>query len=117
MAYADPQWPRRGDAGGHDRVIESLIAVELVGPCHAEVIAGAAADEGHAGPEYSVRAAEDLLLVTGQTVAQEQEGVVRMISEIDKWRDAPLWDPESIARATSVWFSYLGTGAQHECLG
>ena len=36
------------------------------------------------------------------------EGVRRMMAEIDKWRDAPLWDPESIARATRVWFSYLG---------
>ena len=36
------------------------------------------------------------------------EGVGRMMAEIDKWRDAPLWDPESIAHATRVWFSYLG---------
>jgi UDP-glucose 4-epimerase len=39
-----------------------------------------------------------------------EDGVGRMMAEIDKWRDAPLWDPESIARATSVWFSYLGVG-------
>jgi UDP-glucose 4-epimerase len=39
-----------------------------------------------------------------------EEGVGRMMAEIDKWRDAPLWDPVSIARATSVWFSYLGVG-------
>jgi len=39
-----------------------------------------------------------------------EEGVGRMMAEIDKWRDAPLWDPDSIARATSVWFSYLGVG-------
>ena len=37
-----------------------------------------------------------------------EEGVGRMMVEIDKWRDAPLWDPESIARATRVWFDYLG---------
>jgi UDP-glucose 4-epimerase len=36
------------------------------------------------------------------------EGVQRMMAEIDKWRDAPLWDPESIARATRPWFDYLG---------
>ena len=36
------------------------------------------------------------------------EGVQRMMAEIDKWRDAPLWDPESIARATRTWFDYLG---------
>ena len=28
-----------------------------------------------------------------------------MMAEIDKWRDAPLWDPESIAAATTkTWF-------------
>ena len=37
-----------------------------------------------------------------------EEGVARMMAEIEKWRDAPLWDPESIARATRVWFDYLG---------
>jgi UDP-glucose 4-epimerase len=36
------------------------------------------------------------------------DGVGRMMAEIDNWRDAPLWDPESIARATHVWFDYLG---------
>ena len=36
------------------------------------------------------------------------EGVGKMMAEIDKWRDAPLWDPESIARATRIWFDYLG---------
>ena len=38
-----------------------------------------------------------------------EEGVGRMMAEIDKWRDAPLWDPESIAHATRVWFDYLGS--------
>jgi UDP-glucose 4-epimerase len=37
-----------------------------------------------------------------------EDGVGRMMAEIDKWRDAPLWDPESIARATRIWFDYLG---------
>jgi UDP-glucose 4-epimerase len=37
-----------------------------------------------------------------------EEGVRRMVAEIDHWRDAPLWDPESIARATRTWFEYLG---------
>ncbi len=38
-----------------------------------------------------------------------EEGVRRMMAEIDKWRDAPLWDPESIAKATRTWFDYLGS--------
>ncbi len=37
-----------------------------------------------------------------------EEGVGRMMAEIEYWRDAPLWDPESIARATKTWFEYLG---------
>lgn len=36
-----------------------------------------------------------------------EEGVARMVSEIDNWRDAPLWDTESIAKATSGWFQYM----------
>ena len=37
-----------------------------------------------------------------------EEGVRRMMADIDNWRDAPLWDPESIAKATKTWFEYLG---------
>jgi UDP-glucose 4-epimerase len=37
-----------------------------------------------------------------------EDGVARMLKEIDVWRDAPLWDPDSIARATQTWFQYLG---------
>ncbi len=37
-----------------------------------------------------------------------EEGVARMMAEIEYWRDAPLWDPESIARATKTWFEFLG---------
>lgn len=41
------------------------------------------------------------------------EGVARMMGEIERWRDAPLWDAESIAQATTVWFTHLGkNGAQ-----
>ncbi len=36
-----------------------------------------------------------------------EEGVSRIVAEIDYWRDAPLWDPESIARATAGWFKAL----------
>jgi UDP-glucose 4-epimerase len=38
-----------------------------------------------------------------------EDGVARMMAEIDKWRDAPLWDPESIKKATKTWFEALGT--------
>jgi UDP-glucose 4-epimerase len=36
------------------------------------------------------------------------EGVRLMMAEIENWRDAPLWDPASIAEATRTWFRYLG---------
>jgi UDP-glucose 4-epimerase len=38
-----------------------------------------------------------------------EEGVARMMTEIQSWRDAPLWDPESIGKATKIWFEALGT--------
>jgi UDP-glucose 4-epimerase len=31
-----------------------------------------------------------------------------MMAEIENWRDAPLWDPDSIQRATKTWFEALG---------
>lgn len=37
-----------------------------------------------------------------------EEGVARMMAEIAVWKDAPLWDPDSIAQATKTWFDYLG---------
>ncbi len=40
-----------------------------------------------------------------------REGVRRMMDDIELWRDAPLWDPQSIAQATKTWFEYLGKGA------
>ena len=36
-----------------------------------------------------------------------KEGISRMAAEIENWRDAPLWEPESIAEATRTWFQYL----------
>ena len=36
------------------------------------------------------------------------EGVGKMMAEINVWKDAPLWNPENIADATQTWFKYLG---------
>jgi UDP-glucose 4-epimerase len=36
------------------------------------------------------------------------DGVRRMLADIERWRDAPLWDPDSIAEATRTWFKFLG---------
>lgn len=37
-----------------------------------------------------------------------EEGVRRMSQEIHHWADAPLWNPDSIEKATETWFKYLG---------
>lgn len=37
-----------------------------------------------------------------------EDGVTRMLEHINNWKDAPVWDPASIDRATSTWFRYLG---------
>jgi len=37
-----------------------------------------------------------------------EEGVGIVLENIDFWREAPLWTPESIADATKNWFKYLG---------
>ena len=37
-----------------------------------------------------------------------EDGVKIMLENIDFWRQAPVWDPNSIAEATKDWFKYLG---------
>ncbi|MEW6181644.1 MAG: SDR family oxidoreductase [Bacillota bacterium] len=37
-----------------------------------------------------------------------EEGVALVLKNIDYWRSAPVWTPESIAEATQDWFKYLG---------
>ncbi len=36
-----------------------------------------------------------------------EDGVKLMLAEIDCWKDAPLWEPDSIAKATATWFNFL----------
>jgi UDP-glucose 4-epimerase len=40
-----------------------------------------------------------------------EEGVRRVLENIAYWREAPLGDPESIAKATRTWFTCLGDSA------
>jgi len=40
-----------------------------------------------------------------------EQGVQNMLDSIENWRDAPVWDPRSIDRATTSWFKYLGPEA------
>jgi len=37
-----------------------------------------------------------------------EEGVMNVLSQINMWKDAPLWNKEDIVKATSTWFQYLG---------
>lgn len=37
-----------------------------------------------------------------------EEGVAIMLEHIDYWRQAPVWNPDSIAEATRDWCRYLG---------
>jgi UDP-glucose 4-epimerase len=37
-----------------------------------------------------------------------EKGVQVMLANIDYWRQAPVWDPQSISEATRDWFVYLG---------
>ncbi len=37
-----------------------------------------------------------------------EEGVQEMLDNIDYWKNAPVWDEESISEATRDWFKYLG---------
>jgi len=36
-----------------------------------------------------------------------EEGVGRMLENIDYWKDAPVWTPDTIEEATEDWFKYL----------
>jgi len=36
-----------------------------------------------------------------------EDGVKNILSNLDYWKDAPLWDTESIEKATEKWFEYL----------
>lgn len=37
-----------------------------------------------------------------------EEGVQKVLENIDYWREAPVWTPDSIHTATEDWFKYLG---------
>jgi UDP-glucose 4-epimerase len=37
-----------------------------------------------------------------------EQGVARILKEIDYWRNAVVWTPDTIGKATADWFKYLG---------
>ena len=36
-----------------------------------------------------------------------EQGISIMLRQIEKWKDAPLWTPKKIRKATKIWFNYL----------
>ena len=46
-------------------------------------------------------------LLGWEPVVPFEEGVARMLANIDYWAEAPVWTPESIQQATQTWFEYL----------
>ena len=36
-----------------------------------------------------------------------EEGVGKILANIDYWKNAPLWDPKSIEGATKLWFEFM----------
>ena len=42
-----------------------------------------------------------------------EDGVSKILGQIDYWREAPLWDPQSIAQASKVWFKYMAGADVH----
>ncbi|MEO2177960.1 MAG: SDR family oxidoreductase [bacterium] len=40
-----------------------------------------------------------------------EEGVSHLLKNINYWREAPVWTPDSIEKATKDWFFYLGEGS------
>ena len=53
----------------------------------------------------------DITKVTSETSWRPkisiEEGIDLMLENIDYWKDAPVWNPEAIEKATKSWFKYL----------
>lgn len=47
-------------------------------------------------------------LLNWQPRVSFEEGVAKMMANIESWSDAPVWDPSSIQKATQSWFKHLG---------
>jgi UDP-glucose 4-epimerase len=41
-----------------------------------------------------------------------EDGVTQILENIDYWKDAPLWNPNSIADATKTWFKFMKSDNQ-----
>ena len=73
VADADPERRVGPERRRDDDALDQLAVVHLERPPQLEVVAGAAADERHAAAEDGVGAADDLLLVAGEAVGEQQQ--------------------------------------------
>ena len=63
-------------------------------------------------PDCTFADAEKIRSMLGwQPRVSFEQGVQTMLDNIDYWRQAPVWNPTSIADATRDWFNYLGKPA------
>ena len=46
-------------------------------------------------------------LLKWKPIININEGIEILLKNIDYWRKAPVWNPESIKKATKIWFKYL----------
>ena len=46
-------------------------------------------------------------LLNWEPLVSFEQGVKKVFDNIDYWKDAPLWDENSIEKATKAWFAYL----------
>ena len=51
-------------------------------------------------------------LLGWQPTVKFEDGVRVMLDQIELWKNAPVWDPESISGVTEDWFKYLGDSEQ-----
>jgi UDP-glucose 4-epimerase len=42
------------------------------------------------------------------------EGVHALLETVGQWRDAPVWTPASIEKASADWFRYLDPAPRHD---
>ncbi len=50
-------------------------------------------------------------MIGWQPMVSFEDGIKKIVDNIDYWRDAPVWTPESIKEATQDWFKYLSKNA------
>jgi UDP-glucose 4-epimerase len=47
-------------------------------------------------------------ILNWKTEVTFEDGVAEMLTHLSDWKDAPVWDPDTIKQATKTWFECLG---------